>query len=638
MTAVLLHLSDIHIKTPNDPILKRGESIAACLFSSLPSASHLFIVVSGDVAFSGEEEQYVLATDFLKRIQTAIQNETSIPVSFVVVPGNHDCDFNQDSGARKMLIKSLEGSDVSEIDPSIIDTCTAIQKPFFKFREELEGNKEVDDDLLWRSSRFNIGIKILGFECLNVSWVSKLREEPGRLYFPIDRYSEKMTNDVDVRILVLHHPLNWFNQSIYRPFRTFVRQLADIVISGHEHQGNVGIINDAETDKSAFVEGCVLQGEKDPSDSSFNVVVIDLSQGQFASTRYNWDKSRYVETEEGSWSDYYNLPAKRANPFAISESFQEVLDDPGAFFKHPGRSNITLSDIFIYPDLQKVNGNGGTRRKNFINSSRLLSPDVTADGLLIEGEEKAGCTSLLYQLYRQYHDRGFVPLLLKGKDLKKTNDAEIDALINRVVKVQYSNAHITAFEQLPSSQKLLLLDDFDDGPTKAAVARAGLLCALRKRFGHLVVTVSEMFEVREMLDGDASRELISLEHYQLQPFGYARRSELIERWFSLGADGTVDEANLISRCDQAERLIDTVMAKSVIPSVPLYLLTFLQSMDAGRSGDFKESALGYYYQYLLTGAFQSSGVKQDKLTEFFQYSAHLAWRFHLLNKRRALGN
>ena len=489
---------------------------------------------------------------------------------------------------EKCLLRVSKVPSVSEIDPSIIDTCTAIQKPFFKFREELEGNKEVDDDSLWRSSRFNIGIKILGFECLNVSWVSKLREEPGRLYFPIDRYSEKMTNDVDVRILVLHHPLNWFNQSIYRPFRTFVRQLADIVISGHEHQGNVGIINDAETDRGAFVEGCVLQGEKDPSDSSFNVVVIDLSQGQFASTRYNWDKSRYVKTEEGSWSDYYNLPAKRANPFAISESFQEVLDDPGAFFEHPGRSNITLSDIFIYPDLQKVNGNGGTRRKNFINSSRLLSPDVTADGLLIEGEEKAGCTSLLYQLYRQYHDRGFVPLLLKGKDLKKTNDAEIDALINRVVKVQYSNAHITAFEQLPSSQKLLLLDDFDDGPTKAAVARAGLLCALRKRFGHLVVTVSEMFEVREMLDGDASRELISLEHYQLQPFGYARRSELIERWFSLGADGTVDEANLISRCDQAERLIDTVMAKSVIPSVPLYLLTFLQSMDAGRSGDFKK--------------------------------------------------
>lgn len=222
---------------------------------------------------------------------------------------------------------------------------------------------------------------------------------------------------------------------------------------------------------------------------------------------------------------------------------------------------------------------------------------------------------------------------LKVKDLKKSSDDEIDALIKRSVKIQYGKANITSFAQLPSSQKLLLLDDFDNGPTKAADARVGLLCALRKRFGHLVVTVSEMFEMREILEVDASRELVSLEHYHLQHFGYTRRSELIDRWFSLGADGTIDEANLISRCDQAERLIDTVMAKSVIPSIPLYLLTLLQSMDAGRSGDFKESALGYYYQYLLTGALQSSGVKPDKLTELFQYSAHLAWEFHSKSKQ-----
>lgn len=419
MTAVLLHLSDIHIKTTNDPILKRGENIAACVFPSLPSASHLFIVVSGDVAFSGEENQYALATDFLTSVRASIQKERSIPVTFVIVPGNHDCDFNQDSGARRMLVKSIEDSDSPEIDSSIIDTCTAIQGPFFKFRDALESDMESDDDLLWRTSRFEVEGKILGFECLNVSWVSKITEEPGRLYFPIDRYSGKKTNDVDVRVLVLHHPLNWFNQNIYRPFRTFIRQLADIVISGHEHQGNVGVINDAETDNSAFVEGCVLQGEKDLSDSSFNIMVVDLSQSQFKSTRYKWDKSRYVATEEGSWSVYSELPTKRTNPFVISESFQEILDDPGAYFKHPGRSNITLADIFIYPDLQKVNANGGNKRMEFINSSRLLSPDITADGLLIEGEEKAGRTSLLYQLYRQYHERGFVPLLLKGKGPQK---------------------------------------------------------------------------------------------------------------------------------------------------------------------------------------------------------------------------
>lgn len=632
MTAVLLHLSDIHIKTPHDAILQKAEDIAACVYSSLPSALDVFVVVSGDVAYSGEDNQYSLATKFLNEVRAAIQKETASPVSFIIAPGNHDCDFSQDSGTRKMLLKSIDESEAPEIDSSVIDNCTAIQKPFFNFRDILEGESGVQDDLLWRSSRFTVEGKILQFDCLNISWVSRSREEPGRMYFPIQLYSGKKTENVDLRFLVMHHPLNWFNQSIYRPFRTFVRQVSDIIISGHEHQGNVGLISEAETGMSAYIEGCVLQGEKDLSDSSFNVVVINLSQAQFMSTRYSWDGTRYIKTEDGSWSDYHSLPVKQIKPFAITKTFQDILDDPGAFLKHPGHVNIALPDIFIYPDLRKMS-TGTERQKKVLSSTMLLSSDATAKGVLIEGEEKSGRTSLLYQLYRQYHDRGFVPILLKGKDLKKTHDSEIDVIIKRAVEAQYGKSQATDYEQLPSQRKLLLIDDFDDGPVKAGVARADLLSAMKKRFGHLVITVSEMFEMRELLDGDAARELIELVHYKILPFGYARRSQLIEQWFSIGADGTIDEATFISRCDQAERLVGAVMAKTLIPSVPLYLLTLLQSMEAGRTGDFKESALGYYYQYLLTQAFHNSGVRPDKLTEVFQYAVHLAWEFHRQHKQ-----
>lgn len=633
MKIVILHLSDIHIKTPNDPILKRGENIATCIYSSLPSASHVFIVVSGDVAFSGNVAQYELANKFLHSIYDAIRQEKSIPVSFVIAPGNHDCDFSQNSVVRKILVKSIVDTDAPEVDASVIETCTAIQKPFFEFRKTLEGDSSVEDDLLWRSRRFEVEGKNLRFECLNIPWASNLCETPGRLYFPVDRYAGKRTNDIDFRILVLHHPLHWFSQSIYRPFKSFIRQLADVIISGHEHMGNVGIIDEVESGKSTFIEGCVLHNENDLKDSSFNIVVINLNEKQFASTRYNWDGTRYTVKVEGTWSDYHDLPLKKTNPFAISASLQkEVLDDPGAFIKHPGRSNITLADIFIYPDMRQIN-NGEDRRRIIVNSAKLLSPEMTTSGVLIEGDEKAGCTSLLYQLYRQYHERGFVPLLLRGTNLRKTHETEIDALIKREVGVQYGSDQITAFEQLASSQKLLLLDDFDDGPLKAADARIGILYALKRRFGHLVVTVNAMFEMREMLDGDKSRELASLEHYQIQPFGYARRSELIARWYSLDNDGTVDEATFLARCDQAERLMNAVMTKTVIPSVPLFLLTLLQSLEAGRSGDFKHSAQGYYYQYLLTEAFQNSGAKPDKLTELFHYAAQLAAEFHFKQRR-----
>lgn len=632
MTAVVLHLSDIHIRTAKDPILKRSQEIAASVTPSLPGATHVFIVVSGDIAFSGIASEYALAKHFLEAIRHAIAQETDCPISFVITPGNHDCDFQRADLSRKLIIDVLEKEEVPQIDASVIGICTGIQNDFFSFRESLEDNPVTEDDKLWRVNRFEVEGKNLEFDCLNISWMSKIREEPGRLYFPVERYERCLTSEVDLRVVVLHHPLNWFSQSIFRQFRTFVRKLANIVISGHEHQGNVGVVFEAETEASAFVEGCVLQGEKGISDSAFNLVVINLDADQFASTRYVWNTTHYTASEEGSWSDYHDLPAKRVNPFAIQSAFQELLEDPGAYIKHPGRANVALSDIYVYPDLQLV-GNGDSRRRAYISSSKFLVPDAIVEGVLIEGDEKAGCTSLLYQLFRQYHDRGFVPVLIKGKDLKKTTTQDIDSLIKHAVEFQYGKAQVEAFSQLSRTQKLLLLDDFDESPMKAGKSRANILCLLRERFGHLVVTVGDMFEMREMLDGDASRALVALEHYKLQPFGYVLRGQLITRWLTLGADGSLDEATLIARKDQAEKLMQLVMQKSLIPAVPLYLLTLLQSLEAGRSGDFKESALGHYYQYLLTEAFQNSGVKPDKLTELFQYSAQLAWEFHLQDKR-----
>jgi hypothetical protein len=59
------------------------------------------------------------------------------------------------------------------------------------------------------------------------------------------------------------------------------------------------------------------------------------------------------------------------------------------------------------------------------------------------------------------------------------------------------------------------------------------------------------------------------------------------------------------------------------------MLTLLQSFEAGRSAELKDSALGHYYQFLLTSAFQAAGVKAEKLNEYFQYCAALAWAFHV---------
>jgi len=432
MTVLILHLSDAHIKNELDPVVGRASSIASCLFSALPNASAVFVVFSGDIAFSGEKEQYDVARNFLTQLRASIEAEKKIPVHFVIAPGNHDCDFSREDEMRRIAIKHL-GTNKAKIDESVINTCTSVQEPFFDFCAGLQDVQQEPVDKLWQVLSFDLDGKRVVFDVLNVSWVSRLHEEPGGLTFPYERYHAVENQVADLRILVMHHPLNWFSQSVYRPFRSFVRKVANIIITGHEHQGNAGENLDTESAHSAYIEGAVLQGHHDLTDSSFYLLEIKLDEAQYCSTRYRWNKSLYEAAEEGSWADYRDLPIKQSNPLEVTKDFRAILDDPGANFQHPTAS-VGLSDIYVYPDLHELSSSA--RGREFISSSVLLDPARTSNGVLLEGDEKSGATSLLYRLYDEYHDRGYVPLLLRGRDIKRTA-AQIDALIVRAVREQY---------------------------------------------------------------------------------------------------------------------------------------------------------------------------------------------------------
>lgn len=633
----ILHLSDIHIKSPHDAILKRAVAIAKCTYSALTSTVHVFIVVSGDISNFGKAAEFSLAEAFLNEIRKEIQKEKNVPVSFIITPGNHDCNLDLNTGSRKNNITSILNNQNTEIDESIIESCTSVQKEFFDFRNRLlNGGAAVEgNDPLWHSQSFDINGKVIVFDCLNISWVSLTHEKPGDMYFPVKQYAHKLSSgdSTETRCLIMHHPLNWFNFSMYREFRSFIRKFSDIIITGHEHHGGAGTIDDVETGQSAYIEGCELYNAKNPTTSAFNVAQIDLDNDSFISQRYELKGATYIESIEGSWSDFHPLPPK-SDIFRIQPAFQERLDDPGALIKHPGgqhKTTITLSDLYVYPDL-KMMGIIGKKNQQSVSSRILLSNDNISDGVLIEGDEKTGCTSLLYQMYLHYHDKGFVPLYITGSSLKKAKPHDLDQVIEMEVKSQYGREAFLAFQQLQKSKKILLLDDFDGSPLKSPTHRADIICSLNQRFGHVVLTVDEMFEMREMLEGDQTQTIHSMTHYKLKPFGYQLRSKLIQKWFRLGDDGRLDEGAFIAKCDRAERIMKAVMTRAVIPKIPLYLLVLLQNMDSDNNTDFKDSGLGDYYRYLLTDAFLNIGITQLKLTEMFQYSTQLAWEFHKLGK------
>jgi len=272
---------------------------------------------------------------------------------------------------------------------------------------------------------------------------------------------------------------------------------------------------------------------------------------------------------------------------------------------------------------------GRTEQRRILSTSVLDDAERLDGGVLLRGEEKAGATSLLFMLFQTFHARGLIPVYVRGSDIKSPAAKDIDGAVQRAVTSQYGAQSVERFEQTPAAQKVLLLDDFDDGPVRASVQRAKVLVLVAARFSRFVVTANEVFDFDESVRPHMEGALNDLKDYKILPMGYSLRARLVRRWFQRTAsDGTMDEDALLSKCDQAERLLDAILARNIVPSLPLYLLTLLQSIDAGSSSGFEESGLGEYYDFLVKEGLRTAGVQKQHWGSMIEYCSHLAWQLH----------
>lgn len=632
MNLLILHLSDIHIQDESDVVLKRGDAIGRTTFRDLPLADAVAVVFTGDVAFSGQATEYEFARTLVADIVRTIQEQRDIPVHVLMSPGNHDCDFGSgNADVREIVIEKIRTTSPDSIKASIIDDCTNIQASFFRFRDELAVMPPLNVDRLWQSYILEADGKKVIFHCLNVAWMSQLHEQQGQIVFPTKRYETISATKADTSIVCMHHPINWFSQASYRPFRQFVRKCGHLILTGHEHEQAVAFVDDTDSGESVSIDGGVLQ-ERNQEQSRFNLIFLDIDKQEYSVSFHDWDGMRYVPIElDSSWSSFRRLPEKRKNDFEISADFSRQLDDAGARFTHHGKSrDLALDDVFVYPEMRQLGED--EKRRQFIDSANLRRPENLERGVLIRGREQYGKTSLLRQLFRSYHSRSFVPLFVSGKVIANSSPREMQKIIEAAVIKCYGKGAVTSFWQVGIEKRVLLLDDIDESQLSGQFFTKALEY-LSKTFSLLIVTCSEMFELRELFASQSSNFLKSLNHYELLEFGCKRRHELIKRWVNLG-DGAVSVEKLIALIDQGEGLVMAVLGEGVVPSTPFFVLTLLQSVESGSISNLQHSALGEYYRYLIIHSLELQLVSREEHNEILNYCAYLAWFIHQSSDER----
>ena len=284
MNSLLLHLSDIHFRAQANPILQKLAAIVAATRTHGAGINACIIAASGDIAFSGKQEEYKEAEIFFASLRTSLQEVLpNIPIHWAFIPGNPDCDHNKATSMRRMILKSTPAvlDEIGKGDTSIVDTATEVQREFFQFFNKLEpgAGPSSGDRRLKYTAKSQINGESVSLECYNTAWLSQLEEKQGKLFFPENLLRDEKS-DSCLAISMFHHPYNWLNPDNARRFRKHVETTADVILTGHEHVPDVYEKTRVLGQVTHYVEGAVLQ-DSDENMSGFNVLLIDSDESKW---------------------------------------------------------------------------------------------------------------------------------------------------------------------------------------------------------------------------------------------------------------------------------------------------------------------------------------------------------------------
>ena len=241
MSVAFIHLSDIHfgqeqggrVFTHAD-VRERLLDDVTRMVKTLPNGRVDGIIVSGDIAYAGQIQEYGQAGQWLDRLASAAGCKIT---DIQVVPGNHD--INRDGICRSSEMMLAE---ISEKGESRLDFFLEFEKDrevfygrFDAYREFAEAyDCPLDRDggtAGERSTRIGPD-RTLRFIGLNSALCCAKKDEKGKLLLGARQrvLPRKMGEEL---IVICHHPLPWLRDS--DEARQYVRSRARVFISGHEH-------------------------------------------------------------------------------------------------------------------------------------------------------------------------------------------------------------------------------------------------------------------------------------------------------------------------------------------------------------------------------------------------------------------
>jgi predicted MPP superfamily phosphohydrolase len=615
----ILHLSDLHIQ--DETLIDRVYNLIKSVEYDVKQVSHLYLVFSGDIVNFGRNAEFDYARIFVSKLTEKLTEKRKLlNIKIILVPGNHDCCFDDEKKTRKSILNDCK-TDIVDEEDYFIDAM-AVQSNFWDFANEITDLKERNKVSYKYEFRPHIDFKV-SFHCYNTSWLTEINEKQGSLTVPENKFIENENGEYVIS--VFHHPIDWLSANTKRNnkqrFEEHLINSSNLVIYGHEHdKGNPKAI--IQRNNNVVFCGGKAFDKNELNETGFSLYEIDLTDKSINIKTFNFDGNKYsVETE-----DKHQIIEKVKREFILKQEFETKITDLSIPLKHSKKPKLVLSDVFVYPDLEPLLDDD-SNVVQYPNSYDLIDKVKNEEkvNVLIEGADQSGKTALLYVLYKRYYEMGMTPIYLRGK---YCNETDVKKLAKKALKEQYNNENVDLFFQL--DKKVLLLDNFHKSSLNSKYKKR-LVESFNNNFEVIVVTSDDTFSSKNVTEEATSfKEYLK---YKLLPLGHEKRSELIEQWLMIGENKlTVQEEEILNNVKLRFNEINSLIGNRLMPSYPIFILTLLQSLDENLQ-NFSQTSYANIYLVLIKAGLIKESIKDSVLTSLLNILKELA--FYMYDKKKS---
>ena len=283
-----LHISDIHLRKnkewSQDIVLQ-----AMCrniVEQRKAGTSADFILVTGDIAFAGNPQEYVLAEGFFD----AIQNVSGVPKERIYcVAGNHDIDRTRQKlcfqGGRETLLSPSQVDELLEAGEDL-KTLLIRQENYRKFQESYFKNQEKcwTEDELGYVSNLEIEEVRLAIIALNSAWLAEGgRTDHGQLIIGERQainaieLAQETVETPNVLVGMAHHPLHLLREFDRRPVQHRLEEVCHFFHCGHLHEPEARVALRGGTSCLTLTAGALFETRH--SQNAHYLVKLDVLHG-----------------------------------------------------------------------------------------------------------------------------------------------------------------------------------------------------------------------------------------------------------------------------------------------------------------------------------------------------------------------